>query len=217
MKTLKKIILSRGRWDTITTHEFLKDFYILVPDDEVENYKNALHLDNLLTIPSEIIGLANVRNYVIENFFNDEYDIVMVDDDITGFYSLCHEKAQKITCKETINDILQHVYLVSKDLGAPFWSINQSRDPRHFSKNDPFALHSWIGSIVGVNQDKIKFDTHNKIRVDADATLQAIKKFRFVWIDNRFAFYSKKDFNKGGSSIVRSYERLKKEKEYFKS
>lgn len=217
MKKLKKIILSRGRWDTVTTHKFLKDFYILVPDDELEKYKSSLHLDNFLTIPSKIIGLANVRNFVIDNFFNDEYDVVMIDDDITDFYSVCHEKAYKITDKETVDSIFNHIYLISKDLKAPFWSMNQSRDPRKFSKNDPFLLHSWIGSIVGVNQNDIKFDTHNKIRVDVDATLQAIKKFRFIWIDNRFAFYSKKDFNKGGNSLVRNYERLKREKEYLKA
>ena len=92
MKKLKKIILSRGRWDTITTHKFLKDFYILVPDDELEKYKNSLQIDNFLTIPSKIIGLANVRNFVIENFFTDEYDVVMIDDDIINFYRVCYEK-----------------------------------------------------------------------------------------------------------------------------
>ena len=78
--SIKLLILSRGRSQTITTTEILPDFVeVLVPESEAAAYRAAVK-NPILTIPDNIIGLGQVRNWVLRHF--DERIIVMLDDDL---------------------------------------------------------------------------------------------------------------------------------------
>lgn len=208
----KKIILSRGRSDKVTTHLLVNGCEVICPTSEVDSYKKYGH-KILCDIPDEIVGLGAVRNWINQNI---DGDILMLDDDIVSFTLVCYEKSVKIKDSDITTAMLDSIYQVSKDLNASLWGISQSKDPRQYTACEPFSLQSWIGSVIGVNSKELKWDTTNKLRVDVDASLQAILKDRFVWIDKRIGFESAKDFNAGGNTRLRSNARLKAEKEYLK-
>jgi len=210
---LKKIIVSRGRYNTITTHKLLKDYIVLVPDSEKDRYAKKIDPDKIETLPDDVIGLAKVRNYCIRNY---KEDIIMIDDDITSFYSVCRKKANSIKDPEVIDQILNNCYICAKDVGAVVFGFNQTMDPRKYNPSKPFLLKGWIGSIIGIIGKNDFFDERLKIRVDVDFCLTQLYKNRFIWIDNRFSFYSHKNYNAGGSSILRSSDNLESDKRLLK-
>jgi len=210
---LKKIILSRGRHSTITTHNFLKDCIVLVPESERDKYKKVVKNHKIETVPDDLIGLAKVRNYCIDNY---KEDVVMIDDDITAFYSVCRKKAMKIKDSSVINEIINHCYVAAHDSGAVLFGFNQTSDPRKYSPHYPILLKGWVGSIVGVIGKEYKFDERLKVRVDVDFSLVQLYEKRFIWIDNRFSFFSHKNYNAGGSSALRSNENLQNDKRLLK-
>lgn len=65
---IKIVILSRGRYNTITTNNILPDYIpIIVPKSELNLYKEKVK-NPLIEIPDEIEGLGKVRNWVLKNF-----------------------------------------------------------------------------------------------------------------------------------------------------
>lgn len=209
---LKKIIISRGRSKTITTHKLLSDFIVLCPESEKELYEQIV--TNVETIPDKIVGLAGVRNWTIQNY---KEDVLFIDDDITGFFSVCGTKAMRIKDPQAVDQILNNLYINAKDVGARVFGLNQTADPRKYTPNQPFKLKGWLGSVIGVIGKDLKFDERNKIRVDVDFCLQSLMHDRLIWVDNRFAFFSKKNLNTGGNSKMRSERNLEKEKTYLKN
>ena len=209
---MKKIILSKGRSEVITTDKLISDYIVLVPDSEKEDYiRNKVK--NIETIPDSVKGLGSIRNWVMDNY---DGDLVMLDDDITNFYYMGGKSAKRINSTEARDQILYNTYICSKDAGAPCWSINQSTDARKYTAYSPFSLRGWIGSVVGINDRSVRWDCKNKLRVDVDYSLQVLKEKRFMWIEKRFSFYSNKDKNIGGNAFLRSQDNYKSEKRYLK-
>ena len=187
---------------------------MLVPKDDEKAYKATVgDYAKVETLPNDIVGLGRVRNYVIDRY---KEDVVMLDDDIEAIYSMVREKAYRIKNREFVEGVLDMVYQCAVDAGAKLFGIGQSRDIRKAVYTKPFNLKTWVGSIVGVIGKEYKFDEVNKVRVDVDFSLTQLLETRFVWVDERYAFYSKKNNNIGGSSIVRSKEVVEKDKERLK-
>ena len=209
---LKKIIISKGRASTINTHKLLNEYVVLCPESEKSQYEKFIDKDKIETIPDKIKGLAGVRNWVIKNY---KEDVIMLDDDITAFYYI-RDKAYRIKDKDVVDQILNNVYVLAKDCGVRLFSINQTYDPKKYLPTSPFKLKGWVGSVVGIIGKDLLLDETNKVRVDVDYSLQSLMKDRMIFVDNRFAFYSKKNFNGGGNSINRSEENLINEKKYLK-
>ncbi len=210
---LRKIILSRGRADTITTHKLLKDFTLVCPESELGQYEKVITDNEIVCIPDEINGLGRVRNWIMDKF---EEDILYIDDDISSFGSVCNLKHEKITKPEVIEQILDNMYWNAKESGARVFGLNQTPDPRKYSGTRPFKLHGWLGTVIGVIGKDMKFDVRNKIRVDVDFCLKSLMEDRMIWVENRFCFTCKRNTNRGGSAKNRSENQLKKEKKYLK-
>lgn len=209
---LKKIIISRGRSESISTHRLLNDFIIVCPESEAELYKKVD--PRVETIPDKIVGLAAVRNWIMDNY---KEDILFIDDDISCFTSVCGIRAKKINDKEAVDQILDNLYSNAKEAGARVFGLNQSTsDARKYNPHQPFLMKGWVGTVIGVIGKELKFDERNKIRVDVDFCLQSLMHDRFIWVDNRFSFTCARNTNLGGNAMVRSEERLKKEKDYLK-
>lgn len=198
----------------MTTHELIKNFIVLVPDDELEHYQANFPDLEFKTIPASIVGLAAVRNWCLDNFPGD---LLFLDDDITAFYSVCGIKAKKIKCVDAVEEILVNTYLNALEAGAKVFGLSQSADPRKYIPAQPFKLSGWLGTVIGVIDRDLRFDERNKIRVDVDYCLQTLMKHRMLWVENRFSFYSHKDNNAGGNALVRGEDRLKSEKKYLKN
>lgn len=212
---MRKIILSKGRHKTITTHTLLHNYVVLVPESERELYEAVVDPDRVETIPDDVVGLAKIRNWVLDHY---EGDVCMLDDDINCFYTLCRKKGYKISNPDVIEQIIANCYINALDAGVGVFGFAQmAGDVRKYKADLPFGLTSWTGTIVGIIGRDLRFDERNKLRVDADYCLQSLAKHRIVWIDNRFSFGCIRDTNTGGNANLRSQANLEREKRYLKN
>lgn len=174
---IRIIILSRSRSNTISTHEIFPEWVeILVPDNEVEDYKKVVK-NPILSIPSSIHGLGRVRNWVLDNF--KEETIIMIDDDISGVRCNTKDVARVINDKEEILQILINTAVMAKDAGCHCFGYAQ-RDVRFFNGTEPFSLCTWVGCVIGVIGRKYRF-RDDKFKVDIDFCMQNILVDRIIW------------------------------------
>lgn len=75
-----------------------RGIYIFVAPEEIQDYKAICKHYQL--IPS-VKGLAEQRNF-IRKYFPAGQRIVYMDDDITGFISVCHQEAEHTECEQFI-------------------------------------------------------------------------------------------------------------------
>lgn len=200
--SIKLLILSRGRSQTITTTEILPDFVeVLVPESEEAAYRAAVK-NPILTIPDNIIGLGRVRNWVLQHF--DERIIVMLDDDLIRLYCLTAKKARPITDPEEITQVIINAAVMADDAGLHCFGFSQT-DIRKFNGCEPFKLTGWVGGVIGVIGRQYTF-RDDKYKVDIDFCLKNMLVDRILWIDDRYCFYQLRDNNVGGNSAFRTQE-----------
>ena len=209
---IRIIILSRGRYNTITTTNILPDWIeVLVPESEYSSYKQRLE-NPLLTIPDEIEGLGAVRNWVLDNF--KERTIIMLDDDIKRLYSLTGEYSEEIDDKEEVVQVLINTAVMANDMGVKVFGYNQT-DIRKYNATEPFRLSTWIGGVIGVIGRRYRF-RQDKFKVDIDYCLQNLLDERILLQDARYLFSQLRDNNIGGNSIFRTEEGYNKSVETLK-
>ena len=212
---LRKVILSRGRHESINTHNLLSKFDLVVPESELLEYKMVVeNAENIVGIPDDIHGLGSVRNWVLDHY-EDEI-VVMFDDDIKHFISVLNLSPVNITKPEMIDQIINNIAVCCMDAGLSLFGLSQFGDVRKYEHTQPFLLNSWTGTIVGIIGRKHRFTEINKLKVDADFTLQKLLDDRIVWIDARYTFSCVRDSNKGGNSLYRSQARIDKEVDFLK-
>ena len=102
-------------------------------------------------------------------------------------------------------------------LGTPVFGFSQNgADVRKFRPQDPFVLATWIGGAIGIVGRELRYDPELRQRADVDFCLQALLKYRCVFMDNRFAFVHQRFNNTGGNAHQRSAERNTYELAYLK-
>ena len=202
---LKIVIISRGRYDVITTTKLLpKEIEVVVPVSEEQKYREKIE-NPLVLIPDDQIGLGMVRNWCLDNF--SEETLIMVDDDLDCLYDLTGEKTRRIEDSEEIMQVLINTAVMAKDSGAKFFCFSQT-DIRKYNATEPFYLSRWIGGVVGVIGRQLRF-RDDKFKVDIDFTLKNLLVNRIVWQDARYTFVQKRNGNKGGNSIFRTEREYK--------
>lgn len=203
---IKILILSRGRSEHVTTVDLLPNYIeILVPESEKELYESRY--DNpILTIPDEIIGLGQVRNWVLDNF--QERTVIMLDDDIIKVYRITGPSAIQVKDKEEMLQVLINTAIMADDAGLHCFGYTQT-DIRKYSGCEPFRLTGWVGCCIGVIGRKYRF-RDDKYKVDIDFCLKNLLVDRIIWIDCRYYFFQHRDNNKGGNSIFRTSDDYQK-------
>lgn len=195
------MILSRGRYNSISTTRLLPSYIeVVVPKSEVELYKEKIS-NPIIEIPDEIEGLGNVRNWVLNNF--EEEIVVMIDDDIKSFYCITNYRAYK-TSKEEMVQVIINTAVMAKDMGVHCFGFTQT-DIRKYNGCDPFTLCTWVGCIIGVI-GRGDYFREDKYKVDIDFCLKKIMKDRIILCNNMYFAVQSRDNNVGGNSIYRTEE-----------
>ena len=214
MKSSKKIIISKSRYEDLSTHLLLDDYLLVCPEEEKEHYAKKVDAGRIVCYGPEVQGLGETRNFVLDHF---NEDLVMLDDDIKYFISLMNLSPIKYKDASSIEQILDTAYNNSLEVGAKCWGINQNPDVRKYHHNEPFKMSTMIVGIVGCNLDNLRFTTQNKSKVDIDFTLQNLMEHRIVWVDQRFGISVGRDNNKGGCSLYRTNEAKQREMSFLKN
>lgn len=196
---IKIVILSRSRYDTITTHNLVPDYIeVVVPESQKELYQQKIS-NPIITTPNDIKGLGMLRNWCLDNF--KEETIIMLDDDILKCYCITGKRAKAFT-KDKVLEVLVNTAIMAKDAGCGVFGFTQT-DIRKFNGTMPFNLCTWVGGVIGVIGKSIRF-RNDKFKVDIDFCLQNLLTNRIIWCDNRYYFIQYRDNNKGGNSEFRT-------------
>ena len=215
---MKKVILSRGRWEDIVTTNVLTGYDLVVPDTEYQNYLRASESfknkpDAIIQIPDSIEGLGAVRNWCLDHFKDET--LIMFDDDIRAMISVMGKSPLTIRDEQMIEEVIQSCSEDSKAAGCVAFGFNQSPDVRKYRPNEPFSLNKWIGCVVGVHGRKYRWTETNKLKVDIDFSLQVMFSERIIWMDNRYGFSQIRNLNSGGCSIFRTKNLVNEEQGYL--
>jgi hypothetical protein len=204
---IKKLILSRGRAVSITSHKLFPGATLLVPENEKREYGVSIKND-IDTIPKEVCGLGNVRNWVLDHY--KEECIVMIDDDIIKLWVMTSLNGYAVFDPKIINTIIENTALMARELPTSIFGFDQAWDVRKTDPFTPFSLKGWVGGVIGIiGRSKRFIDSYFK--VDIDFCLQTLLKDRILFIDNRYSFVQKRIHGKGGNAIFRSQEKFDKE------
>jgi len=213
---MKKIVISKGRAESIKTHYLLDKCDFVVPSSQESDYRKTLGSEaEIKVIPDNIMGLGAVRNWVLDNY-SDEV-IVMLDDDIHYFMSLMNLSPKRIVDPKKIDAILKGAAICAIDAGCTLFSLNQKGDVRKYQLTEPFSLNKWAGTIVGIIGRRFRFNEVNKLKVDADFTLQCLLEERIMWEDSRYSFSCHRNLNTGGNSEFRTKSSVDIEVNYLRN
>lgn len=194
---------------TQNNYPFVK---LVVRQSDAEHYiKNG---NNILIVPDSAQGnIAKIRNYILDNLFDEETDcIVMMDDDCSGIYRWEEQKKIKIEGEDLI-EFSEMASILCKEYGFKHWGLNCVQDKGAYREHTPFGTLQFIGApFSGHLRHPLRYDENISLKEDYDMTLQQIKTYGGCLRLN-FANYNVKQAEQQGGCAT--YRNNKKEKEQF--
>jgi len=216
MNQVRVVIVSRER-QALVKKKALKlfpDATLCVGESEAKAYAAACPGSEIITHPDDVVGIAPLRQWVLDNFEDER--ICMVDDDVSAMLSLPGLMYRKITLTSSIRLVVETAAQCAADVGTAVFGFNQAWDVRKFRPQSPFLLSSWTGGVIGIVGRTVRYDPNLLLRADIDYCLQTLMKHRVVWIENRISFVHDRTGRIGGNSVVRSSKREEFELDYLK-
>lgn len=123
--------------------------------------------------------MCRIRNYILNNFFDDETDcIILLDDDCKGIYRWEGVKKIKLTPDEFM-EVSEVLTRVCYEWGFRFWGTAPVPDKQSSREGMPFNTLGYIGGPfqAHLKDNKIRYDEGLPLKEDYDITLQHIKEY----------------------------------------
>ena len=186
---------------------------LVVKESEAEEYrKNG---NDIIVCPDNAQGnISRVRNWILDNLFDDDTDcIIIVDDDCKAISRWENQKNTKFNENELI-DFCAKKSLLCKELGFKLWGLNTVMDKGAYREYTPFSFIQFIGCPFHghIKGTKLRYDEELPLKEDYDFTLQNIRKYGGCLRVN-FANYNVKQSEQIGGCA--DYRNLAYEKEQF--
>lgn len=175
----------------------------MVTDEERKKYEHLKSkLSEIVEIPAEIIGMAKIRNWILDRF--DEEAIFMADDDLESVHVMTHKKGLFLYDPVQVEQIIDNLYICARDAEAHVFGFGINQKPVGFHENQPFRFCTWLDQGWGIIGRDLHFDEHQFVKEDLDLCMSSIMKHRIIWADHRYAWVGKKRVNKGGLTQFRT-------------
>ena len=188
------------------------DVKIVVRESEAEEY--IANGNDVVICPDSAQGnLCRVRNWILDNLFDDADCIVLLDDDC----SRIGRWEEQVQIKFNMNDLsefAENVANLTKEMGFHFWGLNCVTDKGAYREYTPFGTLQYIGGPfqAHLKTSEIRYDEDLPLKEDYDISLQHIHKYGGCLRVN-FAHYDVKQAEQEGGCAT--YRNLKKEKQQF--
>lgn len=197
----------------VETLDYIPFAKVYIDGEEEEDYKKSNPKGTEFVIMPEGVqgNIARVRNYILDNEFNNGTDIVMmVDDDMKGIYYFENEKAYPLKTEDVISFVYKYS-LMALDMDVHYWGVNLNSDKQNYREYTPFSLLSFVGGplCVFVKDGGLRYDENLPLKEDYDMTLQQLNKYRRVLRVNKYYYQVRQSTNKGGCATYRSIQREK--------
>lgn len=201
---IKVVIPSAGRAGTITTHKYINNCIVCVPDSQVKQYEEQLPMIEIIGHPDSVIGMGNKRNWIHQHFGN----VFMVDDDTKGLNRVYQKKCVKPTPDQSY-DIIQACGNVAAMMGCYLFGFNMIPNPLGYKGHKPVKLTGFVnGAAIGLLSGSVlKFSNEIKCNNDVYISLYNAFYYRKCYLDQRFSIIQNSvGKNTGGMSVIRTQE-----------
>lgn len=203
---------SKGRAKKVLTKRLFDNLILVVPESEVEEYKEFNPECEIVGTPSTVRGITPTRQFIIEKFEQP----FQIDDDVKHVRKNWIEKGEKngtVEDKKTIIEIIEQAAYITKQIGAFVYGFSKIRNPLEYNAFKPvqhtgYLNQSHLGMIKGHG---LSYDLRLNEGEDHYITCLAIYKHRYIYLDNRYSFVTDENFYAlGGCNDYRTVESMKK-------
>jgi len=193
---------------TQITYPFVK---LVVRESEADEYIS--NGNDIVIVPDEAQGnLCRIRNYILDNLFEDADCLILLDDDCKGIYRWENQKKIKFDPDELL-EFSEQMAILCNEFGFKFWGLNCIQDKGAYMEHTPFGTLQYIGGPFQAHlKNEIRYDLDLPLKEDYDITLQHIKKYGGCLRVN-FANYDVKQAEQAGGCAT--YRNVQKETEQF--
>lgn len=208
---LKKVIMSRGRSNNITTHNVVNDCILTVCESEASEYADNYDLP-IVVHPDHCNTSAAVKNFIRDTFPDD--CTVILDDDIEAVRTLGLISAVVLTPLQ-IDQMIYSTANTAYEMGVKAFGWNQNGNCMTYNPTEPFSLHKWVSTALGVFPNCQRWDEEIKTKSDIDFSLKELQENRIIFRDNRYFFLSDRDSKTGGNQQYKTNDRVLADKQYL--
>jgi len=200
---------------TQKTYPFVK---LVVRESDADEYKK--NGNDVIVVPDSAQGnVCRIKNYMLDNFFDDDTDaIVIMDDDCKGVYRWEGVKKVRLGPEELLEvcDVLSGV---CDEWGFKLWGMSPVPDKQSSREGMPFNTLSFVGSPFHchLKGTVIRYDEKLSLKEDYDITLQHIKEYNGCLRVNWLCYDVKQGMSGSGQTGgCATYRNMDREIEQFK-
>jgi hypothetical protein len=163
-----------------------------------------------------VLGIGPLRQWIIDHHTADDDTVFMVDDDVSGCWSIVGLQKHKLWRAADVLQVVANSAHCAREIGARIFGFSQSWDVRKFMPQRPVSFTGWVGGCVGIVGRERLYDPELKLRADIDACLTSLLRHRIIYRDDRFAFEHRRFIGAGGNAVLRSEAQHARELRYLR-
>lgn len=211
MEICKVVIPSHKRATRVRTTSVVDHAIICVPESQAAAYRLCNPLEEIVTHPDTVVGLARKRDWIIRHFG----DVFMLDDDIDSLQRVYTEPGERsMVDPATAYDLIQCAADACQQAGAFLFSFAHVPAPVLYNPLNPIDLAGYhTGCAHGVLAGS-KLWYSPEIAVNEDYWISCLNAYehRLSWKDTRFYFQQRDTFvNPGGLAEFRNVDAEEKD------
>ena len=186
---MKLLVPSRGRAKLLAQHSpFVEAAHVVVDEVEVDSYAAAF--SRVGRRPAELVAIAGaptvaeIRNQALDAAWTPDVDgCFFLDDDTSCIANVCAQHEEILDVDRAVQ-ALSRTCAAASEAGTGVCGIGTSAKCSAFVPVSVIA--DLYGSALGVVDPDLRFDPRAVGVDDIELCLQGIKRYGFVWRDNRY-------------------------------
>lgn len=199
----------------VKTLDYIPFCKIWVDESEAGEYREHNPCAEIVACPKGVQGnLCRVRNYILDQEFNNGMDVVLIVDDdlhyLEGFeYKDGFAYNRRKIETDDILPFLEKYSLMAEEIGAKFWGLNCNADAMAFRQYTPFSTVAYIGGPFQcfLRGNRCRYDESLPLKEDYDMTLQQLNLERVVLRLNGYHYICEQSTIPGGCAAIRNRDR----------
>lgn len=199
----------------VKTLDYIPFCKIWVDESEAGEYREHNPGAEIVACPKGVQGnLCRVRNYILDQEFNNGMDVVLiVDDDLHYLEGFEYRDGFAYNRRKIETDdillFLEKYSLMAEEIGAKFWGLNCNADAMAFRQYTPFSTVAYIGGPFQcfLRGNRCRYDESLPLKEDYDMTLQQLNLERVVLRLNGYHYICEQSTIPGGCAAIRNRER----------
>lgn len=206
---IKVVCPSKGRASTISTTRFVDDLILVVPEKEVDEYKEYNPSNEVIAEPKHVRNIVSSRQFILDKFD----DVFMLDDDVLNIRRNYAEEGDPYLVDNPVEvkALIQRAADITSDVGAYMFGFGNIRTPLHYIDHTPFKFTGYLNaSYTGyLKGHGLSYDTSYIEGEDHYMSCLNVYKNRYMYIESRYSFVTQGNFEaEGGCQLDRTKDSM---------